>query len=384
MKIHRGRIAQYKHDQLLREYLKQNLNDLIQQKELIIDGKVKTQIATLDLPTLKFGEEAQFLAQGAGGGGGAGGAAGAGAGADQVQALGGLLGGDHHGKELQVELDFDEFVKLAQEVLLDDLRLPTFHEPARSGEVESQDMPEFDDLDRIGLRSDLNLEETMVQSLLRNARERGTLDYDVDVQQDAWYFIEDPTTFQNNRSLEVYVLDISGSMRGEYLALVRKTIFILWHYLERRYPTNLRRYVVFQDVAEEKTRDEFFCVESSGGTHISTGFEKAVELLEGATEYDKFLFIFTDGETSSGDFDLAKKRYEDALGAFDLVSYGHVNPGGRGIGGFSEHVQEAVKSHEGAVFANLVDLETIRTAMKDFLAFFDARAAQRYAGAPRH
>ena len=381
MKIHRGRIAQYKHDQLLREYLKQNLNDLIQQKELILDGKVKTQIVTLDLPTLKFGEESQFLAQGAGSGGGAGGSAGAGAGTDQIQALGGLLGGDHHGKELHVELDFDEFVRLAQEVLLDELRLPTFHEPARSGEVESEDMPELDDLDRIGLRADLNLEETMVQSLLRNTRERGVPDYDVDVQQDAWYFIEDPTSFQNNRSVEVYVLDISGSMRGEYLALVRKTIFILWHYLERRYPTNLRRYVVFQDVAEEKTRDEFFCVESSGGTHISTGFEKAVQLLEGVTEYDKFLFIFTDGETSSGDFDLAKKKYEEALGAFDLVCYGHVNPGGRGIGGFSEYVQEAVKARDGAVFANLVDLETIRSAMKEFLAFFDARAARRCAGA---
>ena len=364
--IHRGRIAQHRHDQLLREYLEQNLNELIQQKELIIDGKVKTQIATLDLPTLKFAEQAQYLAQGAG-----------------VQALGGLLGGDHHGKELRVELDFDEFVKLAQEVLLDELQLPTFHEPARQGEVESQDIPELDDLDRIGIRADLNLEETMVQSLYRNARERGVLDYDVDVQQDAWYFVEDPTTFQNNRSMEVYVLDISGSMWGKHLSLVRKTIFILWHYLERRYPTNLRRYVVFQDVAEEKTRDEFFSVESSGGTHISTGFEKAVELLEGAREYDKFLFIFTDGETSSGDFDLAKKRFDEARAAFDLVIYWHVSPGGRGIGGFSEYVQETAKAQEGAAFANLMNLETIHGAMKDFLAFFDAQAARRVAGTAR-
>ena len=379
MKIHRGRIAQYKHDQLLRDYLKQNLNELIQQKELIVDGRVKTQIATLDLPTLKFGEETQFLAQGGGSGAGAGGGA-AGAGGDQVQALGGLLGGDHHGKELTVELDFDEFVRLAQEVLLDELRLPTFHEPARAGEVESQDTSELDDLERVGLRADLNLEETMTQSLLRNARERGRLDYDVDVQQDAWYFVEDPATFQNHRSVEIYVLDISGSMRGEYLALVRKTIFILWHYLERRYPTNLRRYVVFQDVAEEKTRDEFFCVESSGGTHISTGFRKAVELLRGVTEHDKFLFIFTDGETSSGDFDLAKRTYEEALEAFDVVTYGHVNPGGRGIGGFSEHAQEGVKTRANAVFANLVDLETIRAAMRQFLEFFDTR---KTAASPR-
>src|SRR5438445_926552 len=369
MRIHRGRIAQHKHDQHLREYLKQNLNELIQQKERIIDGKVKPQIATLDLPTLKFAEEVQYLAQGARSGG-AGSGAGGGAGDDRVQALGGLLGGDHHGKELRVELDFDEFVKLAQEVLLEEMRLPNFHEPARWGEVESQDIPELDDLDRIGLRADLNLEETMVQSLLRNARERGALDYDVDVQQDAWYFIEDPTTFQNNRSVEVYVLDVSGSMRGEYLSLVRKTIFILWHYLERRYPTNLRRYVVFQDVAEEKTRDEFFCVESSGGTHISAGFERAMELLHGVTEHDKFLFVFTDGETSSGDFDLAKRRYEEALSRFDMVCYGHVNPGGRGVGGFSEYVQDGARRYPNATFANLTDIEAIRKTMGEFLEFF--------------
>jgi uncharacterized sporulation protein YeaH/YhbH (DUF444 family) len=269
-----------------------------------------------------------------------------------------------------LELDFDEFVRLAQEVLIEEIWLQTINTATRPGEVETDEMPELDDLDRIGLRPDLNLEETMVHSLLRNVRERGVLDYDVDVRQDGWYFIEDPTTYQNHRSLEVYVLDISGSMRGEYLSLVRKTIFILWYYLERRYPTNLRRYVVFQDVEQEKMRDEFFCVESSGGTHISTGFDKAMELLEGATEYDKFLFVFTDGETSSGDFDLAKRRYEEALRRFDLICYGHVNPGGRGIGGFSEYVQETARKHANATFANLIDLDTIRSAMVDFLTFF--------------
>src|SRR5436853_2773288 len=376
MRIHRGHIAQHKADQLLREDRKQHLNELIQQKELLIDGKVKTQIATLDLPTLKYGEDTPVLARGTGRGGKGGGGGSGQAGDDEIQVLAGMLGGDHHGREVKVELDFDEFVRLAQEVLLQEIQLPVFHEPSRSGEVQTDALPDLDDLDRIGLRPDLNLEETMIQSLLRNIRERGTPEYDVELAQDGWYFVEDPAAYENHRSLEVYVLDISGSMRGEYLALVRKTIFVLWYYLERRYPTNLRRYVVFQDVAEEETRDEFFCVESSGGTHISTGFEKAVELLEGAGEYDKFLFMFTDGETSSGDFDLAKKRFEEARGAFDLVIYGHVNPGGRGIGGFSEYVQEAAKTGEGATFANLMDLETIRAAMKDFLAFFDAQAAR--------
>jgi uncharacterized sporulation protein YeaH/YhbH (DUF444 family) len=365
VRIHRGRIAQHKHDELLREYLKQNLNELIQQKELVLEGKVKTQLATLDLPTLRYGDDEAFLAQGGGG------ASGGRGGGDGVQPLAGILGGDHHGPEMRVEVDFDEFVRLAQEVLLDEIRLPALHHTPRGGEVESQDMPELDDLDRIGLFADLNLEETMVTSLVRNVRERGVRDYDVELRQDGWYFVEDPTLLRNHRSLEVYVLDISGSMRGDYLSLVRKTIFLLWYALDRRYPTNLRRYVVFQDVAEEKARDDFFSVESSGGTHISTGFEKAVELLDGAGEYDKYLFLFTDGETSSGDFDLAKRRYDEALERFDVVCYGHVNPGGRGIGGFSEYAQESAGRRPGASFANLVDLETIRQAIADFLSFAD-------------
>jgi uncharacterized sporulation protein YeaH/YhbH (DUF444 family) len=371
MRIYRGRIAQHKHDTLLREYLKQNLHELIQQKELVIEGKVKTQLSTLDLPTLRYGDDEAYLAQGGGAG------RGNGAGEDGVQPVGGLLGGDHHGPEIRVELDFDEFVRLAQEVLLDEIQLPALQRPPRGGEVETEDLPELDDLDRMGLAADLNLEETLVASLLRNVRERGVADYDVDLRQDGWYFVEDPSASRNHRSLEVYVLDISGSMRGDYLALVRKTIFLLWYALERRYPTNLRRYVVFQDVAEEKTREEFFSVESSGGTHISAGFEKAVELLEGASEYDTYLFLFTDGETSSGDFELAKRRYEEALERFDLVCYGHVNPGSRGVGGFSEYVQEVARRRPNATFANLVDLDSVRGALRELLARVDGEGRQR-------
>ncbi len=371
MRIHRGRIAQHKHDTLLREYLKQNLHELIQQKELVIEGKVKTQLSTLDLPTLRYADEEVYLAQGGGTG------RGGGAGEEGVQPVGGLLGGDHHGPEIRVELDFDEFVRLAQEVLLEEIQLPALQRPPRGGEVETEDQPELYDLDRMGLPADLNLEETLVASLLRNVRERGVLDYEVDLRQDGWYFVEDPSASRNHRSLEVYVLDISGSMRGDYLALVRKTIFLLWYFLDRRYPTNLRRYVVFQDVAEEKSREEFFSVESSGGTHISAGFEKAMELLEGASEYDTYLFLFTDGETSSGDFELAKRRYEEALERFDLVCYGHVNPGSRGVGGFSEYVQEVARRRPNATFANLVDLDSVRNALREFLARVDGEGRQR-------
>src|SRR5438034_9351298 len=168
MRIHRGHIAQHKHDQLLREYLKQHLNELIQQKELIIDGKVKTQIATLDLPTLKYGEDTPVLARGTGRGGKGGGGGSGQVGDDEIQVLAGMLGGDHHGREVKVELDFDEFVRLAQEVLLQEIQLPVFHEQSRSGEVYTDDHSDLDDLDRNGLRLYTNIEVTMSELLLKD------------------------------------------------------------------------------------------------------------------------------------------------------------------------------------------------------------------------
>src|SRR3989475_3037904 len=124
MRIHRGHIAQHKHDQLLREYLKQHLNELIQQKELIIDGKVKTQIATLDLPTLKYGEDAPVLARGTGRGG-KGGAGGSGqTGGEEIQGLGGLLGGGPPRRESQGGMGFCEVVCFWQEKLLPGIERP--------------------------------------------------------------------------------------------------------------------------------------------------------------------------------------------------------------------------------------------------------------------
>src|SRR2546422_11375093 len=117
MRIHRGHIAQHKHDQLLREYLKQHLNELIQQKELIIDGKVKTQIATLDLPTLKYGEDAPVLARGTGRGG-KGGAGGAGpTRGGEGPGAGGQRRGGHTGPAMQGGLEFWAVVEVGQGVV---------------------------------------------------------------------------------------------------------------------------------------------------------------------------------------------------------------------------------------------------------------------------
>ncbi len=374
-RIDRGRLAQAEHDLQLKEYLKTNLDALVRRQKLVVDGKVKTAIATLDLPTLEYGRpEKQVLGRGEGQGGGQA-KPGQGQGEPvEVLDMSGRQGADHHGENQSVELDFEEFVRLAQEQLLEELELPPLGPPRSGGEVESAEAMEDSDLDRPGLRSEVDLERTMIESLQRHIRERGEPGYDIDLRHDGWYQVDVPEIEKTNRALEVYLLDISGSVSGHNIALIRKFVFILWYYLDRRYRTNSRRFVIFQDEAQEIAREEFFAIESKGGTHISAGLEKAVAALDGAEQYDKFLFFFSDGDNSSSDDDAARVALEKALAGFDLVCYGRINPCDSPLSPFNKLVREKLAEPGTRLsFSDIKDLDNVRETVKKFLAVLETK-----------
>jgi uncharacterized sporulation protein YeaH/YhbH (DUF444 family) len=376
MYIDRGKLAQIEHDKRLKEYLKREFNTLIQRQKLVKDGKVKTNFSVLDLPTLKFGKpDKEQLASGGGGGKGRQQKGGKGqqGGGDQheVVDVSGMHGADDHADPQMVELDFDEFVRLAQEQLIDELNLPPMNPPRLSGEVLSDENMELEEEDRFGIPSDLNLEATMVEALKRNIRETGRADYEVDLRQDGWYFTEAPHTERSNRALEVYLLDISGSVSGHNIALIRKFIFILWFYLDKKYSLNARRYIVFQDEADEVQRETFFSIESKGGTHISCGLSKAVDILEGFQQYDKYLFFFSDGDNSSSDDEAAKAQLEKVIAKYDLVCYGRINPCDSPISPFNKLVRERLAEVKNVAFSDIKDLENIQETIKHFLNLID-------------
>jgi uncharacterized sporulation protein YeaH/YhbH (DUF444 family) len=372
MYLDRGKLAQIEHDKKLRESLKKNLSVLVQKQKLVKDGKVKTNIAILDLPTLRFGKPGkESLASGGGQGGqgqpGKGGKDQGGGQQQETLDLSGVMGSDEHSDAQTVELDFDEFVRIAQEQLLEELDLPPVGTSHLTGEVERDEEQELMDIDRSGSTADLDLERTMLESLQRSVRERGKLDYDVDLRLDGWYGKELPDREQTTRAVEVYLLDISGSVSGHNIALIRKFIFILWYYLERKYTTNSRKFVVFQDEAEEVSRDDFFSIESKGGTHISAGLGKAKLALEGFEQYDKYLFFFSDGDNSSSDDDAARKSLDETLAAFDLVCSGRINPCDSPISPFNKMVKERLGETKNLAFSDIKDLENVKATIQAFL-----------------
>jgi uncharacterized sporulation protein YeaH/YhbH (DUF444 family) len=223
------------------------------------------------------------------------------------------------------------------------------------------------EIDRPGLPADLHLEETMLESLKRNLRETGKMEYEVDLRQDAWYFVDTPEEERTNRALEVYLLDISGSVSGHNIALIRKFIFILWYYLDKKYRHNERRFIVFQDDAEDVSRDDFFAIESRGGTHISAGFERALAQLEGFSQYDTFLFFFSDGDNSSSDDDAARTLLDEVLEQFDLLCYGRINPCDNPTSPFNRLMRQKLDEVSNLTFSDIKDLDHVQETLVTFL-----------------
>ena len=376
----RGKLAQAEHDKKLRQYLKSNLDALVQRQKLVKNGKVKTDISVLDLPTLKYGDpDKEQLGRGSGGGGkdGKEGQQQKEGEGDEKVDVTGRQGADEHSDSQTVDLDFDEFVRLAQEQLLDELELPMLNPPRLEGDMMTEDEVAQMEIDRPGLPSDIHLEETMFESLKRNIRDKGKMEYDVDLRQDAWYFVDTPQNERTNKALEVYLLDISGSVSGHNIALIRKFIFVLWYYLDKKYSHNERRFIVFQDDSEEVTREDFFAIESRGGTHISAGFKTALDGLDGFSQYDKFLFFFSDGDNSSSDDEEAKKLLDVVLEQFDLLCYGRINPCDSPISPFNRLVKQKLNDVKNVTFTDIRDLDNVKETLEAFLRLLHGEQKSR-------
>ncbi len=357
MKINRGKIALDEHDKLL-EHSKGELDKIVEEAKMVRDGKVTMRVKMLKLPTPVYGEEQPTLVRGISGQGAKG------QGTKILEVLGGSKGGDEHAEYEMRNMDFDEFIKYYQKLLLNDLDLP-YMKKKRQGH-DFHDEFELNDFSRDGMRCDLDLDMTIEQAYERAFREKKVVTADPRI--DGWYWEEKPTQEIQYKSLEIYVMDVSGSVTSSVLGLVRKMIFCLYYYLDHKYTKNERKYIVFQDNADVKSRDEFFSTESKGGTHVSSGLKKALELAEGYNDYDKYLFFFSDFENASSDDELAKKTLYTIAESFTYMCMTNIcSPKSADTTPFSTITKEVAEKHSHISYTVLHSETGIREAIINLL-----------------
>ncbi|OPZ89719.1 MAG: hypothetical protein BWY74_02607 [Firmicutes bacterium ADurb.Bin419] len=161
---------------------------------------------------------------------------------------------------------------------------------------------------------------------------------DVEQQKKRFPFMEDDLRYRRVRedhkkdfnAVVICIMDVSGSMDQTKKYMARSFYFLLYQFIRMKYSNVEVVFVAHTTSAKEVNENEFFHKGESGGTYISSGYEKALEIIEqryNPVSWNIYAFHCSDGDNWSEDnkkaVDLAQKLCE----VCNLFGYGEIVPG---------------------------------------------------------
>ena len=299
----RGARDWLRHNEKIREAVKENLTDLLAGADLITgSGQRKVQVPIRFLEHYRFRLAGSDEEEGVGQGDVEPGDV-----LRQARPRGRGQGKSGSGEgeggiEFIVELKVDDIV----DWLWEELELPNL-EP-KPGLVEEEDYRR-EGWDRQGARARLDRRRTLKEAIKRRA-----------VQPDGPAFTNEDLRYRQlvsrprpvTQALIFFGLDASSSMMEEDRKLAKSFFFWALQGLRRQYDRIETVFVAHTVQAWEFSEEEFFKVSAHGGTVASSAFEKMLDLLADrydAAQYNVYLFYASDGENFTED----RKPALDAL-----------------------------------------------------------------------
>ena len=309
-----------RHNEKVKEVIKQNLGDIISQQDIITadNGKiVKIPVRGLELPRIRFdNDERERVGQGGGGskpGDVIGRAPQEGQGPGTGKEAGQEAGIDFY----EAELTLEELTAL----VFVDLHLPNLEE--RGVKQIMSEHAEFNSIGKRGLTGNLDRKRTLLEAYKRNARE-GKPGWEIkneDRRYKTWEMIEEP---QRN-AVVIAMRDVSGSM-GEFEAYIcRSFYFWMLRFLRKKYASAEIVFITCHTEAKEVSENAFFSLGDSGGTKMSSAYKLAMQIIEkryNPREWNIYPFLFSDGY-NYGDIecvDLMRKMVEIC----NQIGYGEI------------------------------------------------------------
>ncbi len=350
----------------MRGRVRKNLKKYISSGELIgRQGKdlVSVPVPQIDLPRFKFGKrDSGGVGQGQGQpgdpvGDGDGDGDGRGAAGDQP--------GEH---ALEVELTLDELAS----ILGEELELPRI-EPKGKQRFEATDR-KYTGLRPVGPNSLRNFKQTYKQALRRQIVS-GVYDPKrpviIPIREDMRYRSFKEEVRPRHNAVIIYIMDVSGSMGDEQKDIVRIESFWIDTWLRSQYKGIESRYIIHDASAREVDRDTFFRTKESGGTMISSAYEKAWEIIEAdypAGEWNIYPFHFSDGDNWSADDTsrCVKILREQIIPVSNVFCYGQVDSP-YGSGQFIKDLRGHFRGDDQVLTSEIKDRGAIAQSIKDFL-----------------
>ena len=318
-----------RHRQLVEEAIKKNMGDIIAEESII--GQSRQKKIKIPIRGLK---EYQFVyGQNSGGTAAVSGAEKRGQTVGKVggQQPGGGSGpaGSEPGEDIyETEITIDELVGY----LFADLQLPDM-ERKKFAQLEAERKYKRSGIRRKGIPPRLNKKQTLVERIKRS--KMALRDREEEAEGDRlpfrtedlryWRVKEDVRPYSN--AVVICIMDTSGSMDQTKKYMARSFYFLLYQFVRWQYQQAEIAFIAHTTEAKEVTEDDFFHRGEAGGTYISSGYAKALEVI--AERYDPavwniYTFHCSDGDNWSSDNDKAIELARELCRVSNLFGYGEI------------------------------------------------------------
>lgn len=325
--LHRkGHDDQKRHEEKVKEAIKNNLGDLITEESIIMsNGRdvIKIPIRSLDEYKIRYNyDKNKHVGQGDGDSqvgdviardGSGDGQKGPGKG----QGAGDLAGQDYYEAEVSLmELE---------EALFSQLELPDLKKKQHADHVVQH--IEFNDIRRTGLMGNIDKKKTMMAAFKRNALSGNPSFYPIypeDLKFKTWNEVIKP----DSKAVVIAMMDTSGSMGVWEKYMARSFFFWMMRFLRTKYETVDIVFIAHHTEAKIVTEEEFFTKGESGGTICSSAYRKALEVIEtkySPTKYNIYPFHFSDGDNLTSDNARCVKLVQELMKVSNMFGYGEVN-----------------------------------------------------------
>lgn len=361
-----------RHRKKVRESIRDNITDLIAEESII--GKNRDKIIKVPIRGVKeyrfvYGENTPGVGQGDGN-------------SEPGQVLGRQQGEQGQGQDKagdQPGVDYYETdVTLEEliEIMFEDLELPDMERKILR-QVMSERVSRHKGYRKVGIRVRLDKKRTAINRIRRKLAtlRQDPVDKDCDErfrfhQDDMIYRHMETDTRPESNAVVLCIMDTSGSMDIMKKYLARSFFFLLYQFVMTKYRNVEVVFIAHHTEGKEVTEEEFFHKGESGGTFISSGYNKALEIIRERYHpslWNVYAFHCSDGDNFGSDNEATLKAAKELCEICNLFGYGEIKPtGSQYYGGSMLTVFELIKANNFQIVL-IERKEDVWPRFKDFL-----------------
>ena len=321
-----------RHRQKVREAVRENIADLIAEESII--GKNKDRVIKVPIRGVKeyrfiYGENSSGVGQGDGN-------------SEKGQVIGKTDGtgqgqgedkaGDQPGVDYyETDVTLEELI----EIMFEDLELPDMERKILR-EVLSDRISKRKGFRKAGIRIRLDKKRT-VKSRIKRRLASARPDDDQTDEEERFPFRKEDLVYRHlvedvrpeSNAAVLCIMDTSGSMDTLKKYLARSFFFMLYQFVCTKYRNVEIAFIAHHTEGKEVTEEEFFYKGESGGTFISSGYNKALEVIQARYHpslWNLYAFHCSDGDNFDSDNPAALKAAQELCELCNLFGYGEIKP----------------------------------------------------------